>query len=128
MSEHRRLFDSQQLTSFLLLLLTFDIPFCSFDVHDMSLSKLGVFASLALAANAVLIPPTITADDLGDDVAMEGLVINPFKRSVALECPGCAFATQEEASLSWEENAGSTFVCILEPSGYARLQTASRVP
>jgi hypothetical protein len=76
----------------------------------MSLSKLGVLANLALVVSAVLIPPTITSDDLGNDSSLEGLVINPFKRSVALECPGCAFATQEEKSISWKENVGNAFV------------------
>ncbi|KAF2030918.1 hypothetical protein EK21DRAFT_64359 [Setomelanomma holmii] len=75
----------------------------------MSLSKLGVFANLALAASAVLIPPTITADDVGDDNAMEGLVIDPFKRTAVLECPGCALAVQAEDRLSWKENAGNAF-------------------
>jgi|TARA_R110002003_G_scaffold104_12_gene8273 hypothetical protein len=76
----------------------------------MSPSKLGVFANLALVASAVLIPPTITADYVGDDNAMEGLVIDPFKRSAVLECPGCAFATQEEDKLSWKQNVGNAFV------------------
>ncbi|KAF2822891.1 hypothetical protein CC86DRAFT_356666 [Ophiobolus disseminans] len=80
----------------------------------MSLSKLGVFASLALAASAVLIPPTITTDDLGDDVAMEGLVIDPSKRSVALECPGCAFAHKEETHISWKQDAGNTLLLNFE--------------
>ncbi|KAH7081395.1 hypothetical protein BKA63DRAFT_404853 [Paraphoma chrysanthemicola] len=75
----------------------------------MSPSKLGIFANLALVASAVLIPPTITADDLGDDNAMEGLVVDPFKRSAIVECPGCALATQEEDRLSWKQDAGSAF-------------------
>jgi hypothetical protein len=76
----------------------------------MPLSKLGVFANLALAASAILLPPSITADNLGDDQALERLVINPFKRSVALDCPGCAFAIKEEKSISWKENVGNAFV------------------
>jgi len=76
----------------------------------MSLTKLGVFANLALAASAVLIPSTITAEDLGDDHAFETLAINPPQRSVALECPGCAFATQEGDSLKWKADAGNAFV------------------
>ncbi|CAO2653884.1 Nn.00g106170.m01.CDS01 [Neocucurbitaria sp. VM-36] len=80
----------------------------------MPLSKLGVFASLALAASAVLIPPTITAEDLGDDNALETLAINPFKRSVTLECPGCAFATQEGDALKWKNDVGSAFLIDFE--------------
>jgi hypothetical protein len=79
----------------------------------MAFSKLGVFANLALAASAILLPPTITADDLADDKALEGLVINPFVRSVALDCPDCAFATQGEKSISWKENVGNAFVSTL---------------
>ncbi|KAH7361170.1 hypothetical protein BKA66DRAFT_471478 [Pyrenochaeta sp. MPI-SDFR-AT-0127] len=75
----------------------------------MSPSKLGVFANLALVASAVLIPPTITAEDFGDDNALETLAINPFKRSVALECPGCAFATQKGDSLEWKSDVGNAF-------------------
>lgn len=76
----------------------------------MSPSKLGIFANLALAASAVLIPPTITADDLGDDHAMEGLVIDPYKRSAVLDCPTCHHASQAGDYLAWEQNAGSAYV------------------
>jgi hypothetical protein len=85
----------------------------------MSLNKLGViFASLVLAASAVLppLPPhTVIPDDLRKSYAAEGHEIEDFQldlgnRSVALNCPGCAFATQEEAGLSWKENEGNTFV------------------
>ncbi|RAR10631.1 Histone H4,2 [Stemphylium lycopersici] len=75
----------------------------------MSPSKLGVFANLALAASAVLIPSTLTAEDFGDNHALETLVINPSQRSVALECPECAFATLEGESLKWKADAGNTF-------------------
>ena len=77
----------------------------------MSLTKLGVFANLALAASAVLIPSTMTAEDLGDDHAFETLAINPPQRSVALQCPGCGvFATVKEDSLDWKAGAGNAFV------------------
>ncbi|KAH3967160.1 hypothetical protein HBH98_212510 [Parastagonospora nodorum] len=80
-------------------------------MHMMSLSKLGVFANLALAASAVLLPPTITAADLEDDHVFEGLVVDPFARSAALECPTCAVASwdPEQDKMSWKENAGNTF-------------------
>ncbi|KAF2264192.1 hypothetical protein CC78DRAFT_580699 [Lojkania enalia] len=76
--------------------------------------KLGVYASLVLAANAVLIPPSVGADNLGDDNAMETLAINPFKRTVALECPGCAFATKNGDALSWAQDAGNAFLLDFE--------------
>lgn len=84
----------------------------------MSLSKLGVFANLALAASAVLLPPTITAADLEDDHVFEGLVVDPFARSAALECPTCAVASwdSEQDKVSWKQNAGNTFVSSLPPS------------
>lgn len=76
----------------------------------MSASKIGVFANLALAASAVLLPPTITAEDLGDNQAMEGLVVDPFKRVVTLQCPGCPFATVDGDSYKWTPDAGNVFV------------------
>jgi len=80
-------------------------------MHIMSLSKLGVFVNLALAASAVLLPPTITAADLEDDHVFEGLVVDPFARSAALECPTCAVASwdPEQEKVSWKPNAGNTF-------------------
>lgn len=85
--------------------------------------RTGVYASLALVASAVLVPPEITVDDLGDDNAMETLAVNPFKRTVALECPGCAFASQEGNTLSWKQDVGNAFVrsrgsgrCLSAPS------------
>ncbi|KAH6644334.1 hypothetical protein C7974DRAFT_18676 [Boeremia exigua] len=80
----------------------------------MSPSKLGFLASLALAANAVLIPPSMTAAELGDDNAMETAAINSFKRTVAVDCPGCAVATLEDKSFSWEKDAGNTFLLDFE--------------
>ncbi|KAH6865075.1 hypothetical protein BKA58DRAFT_367068 [Alternaria rosae] len=76
----------------------------------MSPSKLGVFAHLALATSAVLIPSTMTnVEDLGDDHAFESLAINPSQRSVALECPGCAVATLDGKDLKWKSDAGNAF-------------------
>ncbi|KAI8938295.1 hypothetical protein NX059_005949 [Plenodomus lindquistii] len=80
----------------------------------MSPSKLGVFANLALAASAVLIPPSITAEELGDDKALAGLVIDPFSRAVTLDCPGCPFASLEGDSYKWTPNAGNAFRLGLE--------------
>lgn len=73
-------------------------------------TNVGVYASMALAANAILIPPSIATDNLGDDNAMETLAINPFKRTVALECAECGFASGEADALSWTQDAGSSFV------------------
>lgn len=78
----------------------------------MSLSKLGLIASLALAANAVLIPPSVTAAELGDDNALKTLGISPFKRTVAVECPRCAVATLDGETLKWEKDAGNAFVSL----------------
>lgn len=76
----------------------------------MSPSKLGLFASLALAANAVLLPPSMAAAELGDDNALETLAINPFRRTVAVECPGCPVATLDGETLNWEKDSGNAFV------------------
>ncbi|KAJ4331232.1 hypothetical protein N0V95_009919 [Ascochyta clinopodiicola] len=80
----------------------------------MSPSKLGLFASLALAANAVLIPPSMTTAELGGDKALETLAINPFKRTLAVECPGCAVATLDGETLKWTKNAGNAFLLDFE--------------
>ena len=78
------------------------------------LTKVGAFASLALAASAVLIPPQMaSSDDLGDDRALETLAIDPFKRTVALECAECASASAEGNKLAWTQNVGATYVCLL---------------
>lgn len=75
----------------------------------MSPNKLGVFANLALVASAVLIPPSMTAEDLGDNKLMEGFVIDPFSRAVTLDCPGCPFASREGDSYKWTPDAGNSF-------------------
>jgi hypothetical protein len=75
----------------------------------MSPSKLGVFANMALAASAVLIPSTMNLEGSADGHALEALAVNPLQRSVALECPECAFATLEGDSLTWKADAGNTF-------------------
>ncbi|KAJ4992854.1 hypothetical protein SVAN01_01558 [Stagonosporopsis vannaccii] len=81
-------------------------------------SKLGLLASLALAANAILIPPSMTTAELGDDNALETLAINPSKRTIAVECPGCAVATLEDQTLNWEKDAGNAFLLDFEVGGH----------
>ncbi|KAF2114094.1 hypothetical protein BDV96DRAFT_495348 [Lophiotrema nucula] len=80
----------------------------------MHTRTLGAFASLALAANAVLIPPNVAVDNLGDDNALETLAINPFKRTVSLECPGCAFASKHGNKLTWAQETGNAFLLDFE--------------
>ena len=91
----------------------------------MSPSKLGLFASLALAANAVLIPPSVAIAELGDDNALETLAINPFKRTVAVECPRCAVATLDGETLKWNKDAGNAFVSTPSPPRPSPSQHAS---
>jgi hypothetical protein len=92
----------------------------------MTLSKLSIFANLALAASAILLPPTITAEELGDDITIEGVMFDPFKRSVAIECPGCAVAIQQEQSIMWKEDAGNTFVSNLPQVAATDLSRAAQ--
>lgn len=75
--------------------------------------SLAVYASLVLAANSVLIPPNVAVHGLGDDNALETLVIDPFKSTVILECPGCAEAVKVGDGLVWTkiEDSQSTYVC-----------------
>lgn len=72
----------------------------------MSPTKLSVFANLALVASAILIPPSVTAEL---DKAIEGLAIDPFTRTVTLDCPGCPFASLEGDSYEWTPDAGNAF-------------------
>jgi hypothetical protein len=76
----------------------------------MAPSKLGVFANLALAASAVLLPPNMAAEAYGDDSAIEMLATDPFKRSITLECPGCPFASLDGDKYTWKPDAGNAFV------------------
>lgn len=76
------------------------------------LVNVGVFASIALAANAILLPPQLAADSPDDDKAMEALVVDPFKRSVALECPGCPSASLSGDAVVWTQDTGNTFVSL----------------
>ncbi|KAH7410090.1 hypothetical protein DE146DRAFT_336393 [Phaeosphaeria sp. MPI-PUGE-AT-0046c] len=81
----------------------------------MSLNKLGVLANMALAATAVLLPPTMTSSDLGDakaeELLLSGLVGESAHR-VALNCDDCPYATKDDERISWTEDAlgsGNTF-------------------
>lgn len=71
--------------------------------------------SLALVAagvaNAILIPPSMTAAelDLGDDMAME-MAASSLPRTVALECATCDVAVQKGAGFEWAERGGNSFV------------------
>ncbi|KAF2748178.1 hypothetical protein M011DRAFT_518857 [Sporormia fimetaria CBS 119925] len=76
------------------------------------LVNLGLAASLALAAtaDAILLPPQLAADSIGDDLALETLAIDPSRRTVALECPGCPKATVHGEGLRWTPDVGNLFV------------------
>jgi hypothetical protein len=76
--------------------------------------SLGIYASLALAANSVLIPPNVDVPGLGDDNALETLAINPFKRTVALECFSCAQAIKVGDALEWNEAGYSQSAYLLD--------------
>ncbi|KAF2867453.1 hypothetical protein BDV95DRAFT_502740 [Massariosphaeria phaeospora] len=78
----------------------------------MYVRNLGLCANLALVASAVLIPPTI--NDFGDDNAMETLAVNPFKRTLALECPSCPFAIRQGDILLLASETGNTFLLDFE--------------
>ncbi|KAL6710521.1 hypothetical protein ACN47E_008569 [Coniothyrium glycines] len=71
--------------------------------------QLGAFATMALAASAVLLPPGMATKDFGDDTAIETLATDPFKRSVTLDCPGCGFASLDGDRYTWIPDAGNAF-------------------
>lgn len=62
----------------------------------------------------MLIPPSVAIAELGDDNALETLAINPFKRTVAVECPRCAVATLDGETLKWNKDAGNAFLLDFE--------------
>jgi hypothetical protein len=70
----------------------------------MSPSKLGVFAQLALAASAVLVPSSMSMED------MEALAINPLNFAVTLDCPGCPLASPQGDSYKLTPDVGSALV------------------
>lgn len=76
----------------------------------MSPTKLGLFASLALAASAVLIPPSMTAAALGDDNALKTPAISSSRRTIAVDCLGCGVATLKGDTLNWEKDIDNVFV------------------
>lgn len=80
------------------------------ETATMSPSRLGVFASLALAAGAVLIPSTMVSDEGGNGNTLPLLAMDRSRRPLVLECPGCAFASQNDQTISWEEGVGSSYV------------------
>ena len=85
----------------------------------MSPSKLGLFACLALAANAIILPPSITAAELGDDNVLETLAINPLQRKVLVDCPECPVARLHNG-INWvKEETGNTFVSDLSLQRHA---------
>jgi hypothetical protein len=69
----------------------------------------GLTALAAATASAILLPPSLTAADIGDDNAME-VSVDSMKRTVAIECPTCAFAAKEGEALVWKQDAGNSFV------------------
>lgn len=77
--------------------------------------KLGVYASLALAASAILLPPDVTLESLKDDDALETFAVNPFKRTVTIDCPGCASVSKTEGGpYIWTQNTGNAFALELQ--------------
>jgi len=78
------------------------------------LTNIGLCASMALVANAILLPPNLATDSFGDDRALETLSINPLQRTVALECPGCAVASVEGDHLAWTQNTGNSYLLNFE--------------
>lgn len=83
----------------------------------MSLTKLGVFANMVLAATAVLLPPTMDIADLEaphtKDVLLNQLLNAPSEGHVSLNCDDCPYATKDDERISWTEtplDSGNTFV------------------
>ncbi|KAJ4295074.1 hypothetical protein N0V90_007082 [Kalmusia sp. IMI 367209] len=76
---------------------------------------LGLALVAAGAANAILIPPSVSAAelDLGDDMAME-IAASSSPRSVALDCATCEFATKEGNGYAWTQRNGNSFMLDFE--------------
>lgn len=78
----------------------------------MYLRSAGLCAALALVADAILIPPTVSVKGLGSDVQAlypEDFFTKP--RVIKTSCPGCNFKTAE-VNVEETDNAGSDLVRI----------------
>jgi hypothetical protein len=73
---------------------------------------LNLALAAAGAANALLIPPGVSAAELelGDDMAME-MAANSYPRTVPLDCSTCEVASQApDGSITWSQRSGNSFV------------------
>jgi hypothetical protein len=72
-------------------------------------SGLGAALALAAAASAIVIPPSLGIESIGDDNNVEPLGVDAYKQTVTLECPGCPVASGEK-TLKWTQDVGTSYV------------------
>ena len=70
----------------------------------------GLCATFALAAHAVMVPPTVSIESLSDDNSIETLGVDAFKQSIKLECSDCPMASGEKTFV-WKQGIENSLVC-----------------
>jgi hypothetical protein len=79
----------------------------------MFIRNLGLSAALALAANAILLPPTVSEDITSSDDRDNALLnsgVDPKHVLVSVNCDHCPFATQEGKQMVWTEDKENSLV------------------
>ncbi|OCL00103.1 uncharacterized protein K441DRAFT_702755 [Cenococcum geophilum 1.58] len=75
----------------------------------MLFRSFGLCATFALAAHAVMVPPTVSIESLSDDNSIETLGVDAFKQSIKLECPDCPMASGEKTFV-WKQGIENSLV------------------
>lgn len=77
----------------------------------MLFRSLGVALVANCVANAIMIPPNVGIEALGDDNSVETMGVNAFKQTVSLDCPRCPLLVgKSPIVVTWKEDAGNAFV------------------
>ncbi|KAF2807325.1 uncharacterized protein BDZ99DRAFT_465235 [Mytilinidion resinicola] len=76
-------------------------------------SGLGAALALAATASAIIIPPNLGIESIGDDNSIETLGVDAYKQAVTVECPGCPVASGEK-TLKWTQDVGTSYLIDFE--------------
>jgi hypothetical protein len=81
--------------------------------------SLCLAATLAVAAQAILLPPNVALESLGNPGHAHTQLHDPYSQTMMLECAGCAFAKQSKANngLIWVQGVENALVRSLHARG-----------
>ncbi|OCK79437.1 hypothetical protein K432DRAFT_263932, partial [Lepidopterella palustris CBS 459.81] len=79
----------------------------------MLFRSFGLCATFALAAQSIMIPPTVGIESITDDNSIETLGAEAFKQTVKVDCPSCPIAAGDKI-LQWTEDLGNSFLIDFE--------------